>query len=385
MGYNVEIPAYLQDIGPEFTDIYNNGVGQKVHDALSEPLVVISRGLWQDPDTGAFRPASFSKMPVAPKGIPACGKARTSVLRRMTDHENFAPPVIWTTSGTRDGGLDFGGVTRHDLLRKGGIHNNTGNNVDVRVQVGTTCSIGEMAAVYRLTADYIEENNGQMPGKKGDRVTVFSSADQIDRLTLIQTLLDQQSPEGGFSEKSRNRLVRNYMQSPMMGYIRRHRGIITQLARLGQINPVHTAKALYLEDNIAWLTQQGQVKSASNALWHHPRYVNTFATCAPDLVGYLKTINTLGISINHLTVEEMILVMHQKEMNSRYGDLWLSHVWGGPPEESVILRTALPEKAGELDIFLKMYYPPEEERDQKAQFELELLNDYGFPQPTNSH
>lgn len=388
------VPPHIASCGEAFSNIYQNGILEKVRKGLQSPMYVISRALVQGKQPDTYRPASYSKESISPyRGTPGNGKLRALMLRHAARSGlGFSPHIIISSSGEvkikAGGWAHYGNIMNEELLRKGSLHRTDGSVVSLRVQGLSTDTIGEVFAMPGLIARLMAENGGIYPAQE-NRFTVYSSTDQVDRMRALEAIMYFQNidtPEG--LEAAQTKLLtfrETFRNGPVREYLQRHREEIISMALNGEIaDTTQVLKALYLLDdvNLEYITDPPQFKNASDILYQHPRYQDTFARCAPGLKKNLQMIVKNNIDIIHLTAEEIIVALGKTTaQGGKYAELWLPEVYGRSPRNNIVASTFIGELAGTVDLLRGEYYPQGEKAQSKMKFADNLSKYYKIPLP----
>jgi hypothetical protein len=388
------VPPHIAVCGEAFSHIYQNGIVEKVRNGLQSPMYLISRALVQGKQPDTFRPASYSKESISPyRGTPGNGKLRALILRHAALSKlGFSPHSIFSSSGEvqiqTGGRAHYGKIMNEELLRKGSLYRTDGSEVPLSVQELSADTIGEVFAMPGLIARLMAENGGIYPAQE-NRFTVYSSTDQVDRMRALEAIMYFQNidtPEG--LEAAQTKLLtfrETFRNGPVRKYLQRHRDEIISMALNGEIaDTTQVLKALYLlnDVNLEYITDPTQFKNASDILYQHPRYQDTFARCAPGLKENLQMIVEKHIDIFHLTVEEIIVALDKTTaQGGKYAKLWLPEVYGRSPRNNIVASTFIGELAGTVDLLRGEYYPQGEKAQSKMKFADYLSDYYGIPLP----
>jgi hypothetical protein len=392
------IPPHITACGEAFSRIYGNVVVELVQQGLSSPLYVISRALAYNNQTEKIVPASYSRVSISPfNGTPGNGKLRATILQHAAGAKKlgFSPHRIISSSGEVDirtgGRAHYGETMNAALLRNGTLHRKDGSEVPLGVQGLSTDTIGEVFAMPGLITGLLAENGGTYPAQE-NRFTVYSSTDQVDRMRALEALMFFQNTDTLAGQEAAQLKLQMFRETfrtgPVREYLQRHREEIIDMAQRGEItDTTQVLKALYLleDDNLDAITYPNSVKSASDTLYLHPRYQETFARCAPNLRENLQTIIDSHIDIFHLTAEEIIIALDKTaSQGRRYASLWLKHVYGTSPRENIVLSTFINELAGIVDFLRGEYYAQGDKAETKLQFAHQLSELYEIPLPVTN-
>jgi hypothetical protein len=416
-----EATAYTYSFAP----IYGDQVVPRTDLQLNKTVVFpVTRGLGYG-KYGLLRQPTHRQEAIAPgNGLPQAGQEREAVIAAAVNAGVIDPGILVTTSGESHVFVDertaaliqsrennhvershdqprpdrvrmkvhYGEIAKHGLKSKGLHRRPNGEARPIHVQPWSDDTFGEVAFLpqfLRVSATEDPEFAQKLIEGNGI-VTMVSSMEQLPRLQLLRlfTLFQDTSEEGTqFASENADNYRVQLQNNPTLRYLSSHREQLVQLAQDAShnIDAKQVAKVLFLLDSfeaespyIEQLLHPDTLKYASDTLFQNPRFKATKDRALPTLSEDMRWMRDNGIQVHDLTIEEIAIAMEKKGL--RQGKVLVERLlkrWY--PEDITacpLLKTYLGDMAGLVDLLLGIYYPTEDQKQNKALFEKDLLQNY---------